>query len=69
MLDIWVLGKGIGPGIPERFPYDNGREFNNPHMIDLFEKHGLSLQAATTAAYSPYSNGLCEKKTMGWLIW
>ena len=50
LLDIWVLGNGIGPGIPERFLFDNGREFNNPHMIDLFEKHGLTLQPATTAA-------------------
>ena len=61
LLDIWILGHGVGPGIPQRFQHDNGREFNNPQMIELFEKHGLTLQPATTAASSPYSNGLCEK--------
>ena len=30
-------------------------------MIELAEKHGLTLQPATTAARSPFSNGLCER--------
>ena len=61
LLDIWVLGHGIGPGIPSRFQYDNSREFNNPEVIELCEKFGIKVQPATTAAASPYSNGLCEK--------
>ena len=61
LLDIWILGNGIGPGMPLRFQFDNGREFNNPEVIELCEKFGVKLQPATTAANSPYSNGLCEK--------
>ena len=60
ILDVWVLGKGIGPGIPDRFIVDNGTEFNNADFIDLTEKHGINVQLVT-AAYSPYSNGVCEK--------
>ena len=47
--------------MPERFQYDCGGEFNNPQVIELAEKHGLNIQPATTAAHSPYSNGICEK--------
>ena len=60
ILDCWVLGKGIGPGIPGKFLFDNGGEFNNPKVIDLAEKHGIKMHG-TTAAHSPFSNGLCEK--------
>ena len=60
ILDCWVLGKGIGPGIPGKFLFDNGGEFNNPEVIDLAEKHGMKMHG-TTAAHSPFSNGLCEK--------
>ena len=60
ILDCWVLGKGIGPGIPGRFIFDNGGEFNNKEMIDLAEKHGINMHGVT-AAHSPFSNGLCEK--------
>ena len=60
ILDCWVLGRGIGPGIPQKFLHDNGREFNNPEMVDLAEKFGISL-AKVTAANSPFSNGICEK--------
>ena len=60
VIDCWVLGKGIGPGIPGKFLFDNGGEFNNPEVIDLAEKHGIKMHG-TTAAHSPFSNGLCEK--------
>ena len=60
VLDCWVVGKGIGPGIPGKFLFDNGGEFNNPEVIDLAEKHGIKMHG-TTAAHSPFSNGLCEK--------
>ena len=60
LLDCWILGKGIGPGMPITFLFDNGREFANPQIIDLAEKFGLPL-SNVTAAYSPYSNGICER--------
>ena len=62
ILDIWVLGRGIGPGMPQRFMVDNGGEFNNPDLLELAEKHGIQIQAVT-AAHSPFSNGICEKKS------
>ena len=46
--------------MPDKFYFDNGSEFNNPIIIDLAEKFGVSLHG-TTAANSPYSNGLCER--------
>ena len=35
VLDVWVLGKCTGPGMPEKFFFDNGGEFNTPAVIDL----------------------------------
>ena len=60
IVDVWVLGKGLGPGMPGRFYFDNGGEFNNPSIIELAEKYSISMHG-TTAANSPYSNGLCER--------
>ena len=60
IIDIWILGKGIGPGIPNRFIVDNGGEFNNVEFVDLCEKHGINVQYVK-AANSPYSSGICEK--------
>ena len=47
--------------MPARFLFDNGQEINNPEVIELCEKYGLNVTTATTAAKSPYSNGICEK--------
>ena len=60
ILKCWVLGNGIGPGIPDKFLFDNGGEFNNIEVLDLAEKHGMKMHGVT-AAHSPFSNGLCEK--------
>ena len=60
ILSCWVLGNGIGPGMPGRFLHDNGGEFCNEEMIELAEKYAINL-AAGTAANSPYSNGTCER--------
>ena len=38
LLDCWILGRVIGPGMPGKFIHDNGREFCNKEMIDLAEK-------------------------------
>jgi transposase InsO family protein len=46
-------------GKPQKFIADNGGEFNNAtyrDMCDLFE-----IEILKTAAYSPWSNGLCER--------
>ena len=59
ILNCWVLGKGIGPGIPEKFLFDNDSEFNNADVLDLAEKHGIEIHG-TTAAHSPFGNSLCE---------
>ena len=29
IVDVWILGHGMGPGVPEKFYVDNGSEFNN----------------------------------------
>ena len=43
--------------MPDRFLFENDGKFNNPDIIDLAEKHGISLHG-TTAAKVPYSNGI-----------
>ena len=45
ILDCWVLGKGIGPGMPSKFIFDNGGEFNNSDVIDLAEKYGKNMHS------------------------
>ena len=46
-------------GCPERILSDNGGEFNNAELRELGEKLNLNIQ--TTAAESPWSNGLVER--------
>ena len=46
-------------GCPVKFLSDNGGEFINDEVIDLAEKCNITIQ--TTAAESPWSNGLCER--------
>ena len=46
-------------GCPEKFLMDNGGEFNNEHFRQLCEKVNITVK--TTAAESPWSNGLCER--------
>ena len=60
ILETWVLGKGVGPGMPRKFLVDNGGEFNNPKLIDLAEKYGVNIHAVTPA-HSPHGNSICEK--------
>ncbi len=43
-------------GPPKRLFSDNGGEFNNEEMRDMAEK--FNIEVKTTAAYSPWSNGL-----------
>ena len=51
----WV--KWLGP--PSKFLWDNGGEFVNHDVVELAEKCNITI--LTTAAESPWSNGLCER--------
>ena len=55
VLKYWI---GIF-GTPVRFLSDNGGEFVNAEFNELAEK--FNIKVLTTAAESPWSNGLCEK--------
>ena len=46
-------------GNPKYFLFDNGGEFINSEVEELCEKFNISIR--TTAAESPWSNGLCER--------
>ena len=52
---IWI--SIFGP--PRRFLSDNGGEFVNSEFLDMCETFGVVV--LTTAAESPWSNGLCER--------
>ena len=49
-------------GVPEMILSDNGGEFNNSQVRELGEK--LNLKLKTTAAESPWSNGLVERHNL-----
>ena len=46
-------------GSSEKFLFDNGGEFANEDMINMAERFGITIK--TTAAESPWSNGLVER--------
>ena len=46
-------------GVPDRILSDNGGEFNNMDMLDM--GNNLNTEVTTTAAESPWSNGVCER--------
>ena len=46
-------------GPPKKFMVDNGGEFANASFIELAE--AMNVRIVTTAAYSPWSNGLVER--------
>ena len=46
-------------GHPKSFLVDNGGEFDNEELKDMCEKFNIHIR--TTAAESPWSNGLCER--------
>ena len=49
-------------GPPCRLFSDNGGEFNNDEMKDMAERFNIEIK--TTAAYSPWSNGLVERHNL-----
>ena len=46
-------------GTPAAVLNDTGGEFTGPEIVEM--KELLSIEDMTTAAYSPWQNGLCEK--------
>ena len=52
---VWI--SVFGP--PKRFLSDNGGEFVNGEFLEMCEAYGVVVM--TTAAESPWSNGLCER--------
>ena len=55
IFDIWIRVIGC----PGKILMDNGGEFDNRELIDLCDK--CNVRVLTTAAESPWSNGLVEK--------
>ena len=56
IITTWL---GSGLGAPMKFLCDNGGEFANNSFLDLCEN--MNIQVMHTAAYSPFSNGVCER--------
>ena len=46
-------------GVPQSTLTDNGGEFDNQHFRSMTENYGIHIK--TTAAESPWSNGVCER--------
>lgn len=52
---VWISVHGP----PQKLFSDNGGEFNNDEVRDMAEHFNIEIK--TTAAYSPWSNGLTER--------
>ncbi|XP_077971779.1 uncharacterized protein LOC144425883 [Styela clava] len=46
-------------GSPQKVFTDNGREFNNHEFLDMCDNFNIIVN--TSPAYSPWSNGVCER--------
>lgn len=46
-------------GRPQKVLFDNGGEFSNTEFLNMAQS--LGTEVLTTPAYSPWSNGLCER--------
>ncbi|VDI61048.1 Hypothetical predicted protein [Mytilus galloprovincialis] len=55
-LESWISIHGS----PRRLYSDNGGEFNNDEVRDIVAEN-FNIEVKTTAAYSPWSNGLLER--------
>ena len=55
-LTKWV---GAGYGLCKKMKFDNGGEFSNAEIRELSDCLGIEIK--TTAAGSPWQNGLCER--------
>ena len=59
----WV---GAGYGLCKKLKFDNGGEFSNSEMREVSDCLGIEVD--TTAARSPWQNGLCERNHDSFLI-
>ena len=55
IFQVWISVFGTA----DKFLVDNGGEFNNDEFISMCEN--VNIRICTTAAYSPWSNGLVER--------
>ena len=55
-IKTWIA---LGFGAPRKVLVDNGGEFDNPLYLEAMEQYGVEVCA--TGAYSPWSNGVCER--------
>ena len=56
IITTWI---GSGLGAPRKFLCDNGGEFANNTLLDLCKN--MNIEVMHTAAYAPFSNGVCER--------
>ena len=56
IITTWL---GSGLGAPRKFLCDNGGEFANNTLLDLCKN--MNIEIMHTSAYSPFSNGICER--------
>ena len=57
--ESWIIGQGMGPGLPEKLHADNGKEFTNDMLSEFSNKMGIKL--SFSAAHSPWQNGVNER--------
>ncbi len=56
----WIIGRGAGPGLPEKYFFlDNGGEFVNETMTNFLQPAGIQLN--TTGSFSPQQNGVNKR--------
>jgi len=55
-INTWIAS---GLGAPNKVLVDNGGEFDNPELLEAMEQ--FNIEVCATAAYSPWSNGTCER--------
>ena len=48
-------------GVMEAIVSDNGGEFNSDEMREVASVLDVNVHVCTTAAQSPFQNGLCER--------
>ena len=55
-INTWIAA---GMGASNKVVVDNGGEFDNPELLEAMEQ--FNIEVCATAAYSPWSNGICER--------
>ena len=55
-INTWIAA---GMGASNKVLVDNGGEFDNPELLEAMEQ--FNIEVCATGAYSPWSNGTCER--------